>query len=164
MPRKRYLTPEEAIQRLSEDDTYDHEQSDIDIVVFPPEIAEAGGEEEGNDNILNHDNDDLPWDTAGYHSLPQEEIYWSLDKDISVPTVRDSMSRLQYKNMKQNLHLAYNSQINNIYRLYKVRPYLNLLNREFQQFGIFSHDLSIDEQMIPYRGKYSAFCREAFHV
>ncbi|GBN02528.1 hypothetical protein AVEN_246-1 [Araneus ventricosus] len=86
----------------------------------------------------------------GYNSLPQEEMYWSLDKDISVHIVRDSMSRLQYRNMKQKLHLADNSQIDNSDKLYKVRPYLNLLNRKFQQFGIFSHDLSIDEQMIPY--------------
>ncbi|GBL73735.1 hypothetical protein AVEN_230718-1 [Araneus ventricosus] len=36
---------------------------DIDIVVVPPETAEAS-DEEGNDNILNHDNDDLPCDSA----------------------------------------------------------------------------------------------------
>ncbi|GBN80550.1 hypothetical protein AVEN_75290-1 [Araneus ventricosus] len=58
MPRKRYLTLEKAVQRFFEDD----EQSDIDIVVVPPETAEASDEEEGNDNILNHANDDLPCD------------------------------------------------------------------------------------------------------
>ncbi|GBL86330.1 hypothetical protein AVEN_164520-1 [Araneus ventricosus] len=154
MPRKRYLTFEEAVPRHFEDDTDDDEQSDTDIFVVPPETAEASDEEEGNDNILNHDNGDLPFDTAGkievpskknsdvvsllveqtnlyarqknrpdfmaaeayirrfigiflltgYHSLPHEEIYWSLDKDISVPIVRDSISRLQYRNMKQNLY------------------------------------------------------------
>lgn len=93
---------------------------------------------------------------TGYHSLPQEEMYWSLDTDISVPIVRESMSRLQYRNMKQKLHLRDNSQIDTTDKLYKVRPYLSLLNRKFQQFGIFSHDLSIDEQMIPYRGKHSS--------
>ncbi|GBN02530.1 hypothetical protein AVEN_247-1 [Araneus ventricosus] len=38
-------------------------ESDIDIDVVPPETAEAS-DEEGNDNILNHYNDDLPCDTA----------------------------------------------------------------------------------------------------
>ncbi|XP_054708299.1 piggyBac transposable element-derived protein 3-like [Uloborus diversus] len=66
------------------------------------------------------------------------------------------MSRSQYKTMKQNLHLADNTAIDNNDKLYKVRPYLNLLNKKFQQFGVFSHNLSIDEQMIPYRGKHSA--------
>ncbi|GBM28278.1 hypothetical protein AVEN_54052-1 [Araneus ventricosus] len=61
MPRKRYPRFEEVIQRLFEDDD---EQSDIDIVVVPLETVEASDEEEGNNNILNHDNDDLPCDTA----------------------------------------------------------------------------------------------------
>ncbi|GBL99686.1 hypothetical protein AVEN_249732-1 [Araneus ventricosus] len=65
MPRKRYLTLEEAIQRLFEDDTDGDEQTDIDIVVLSPETVEASDEEERNDNILNHDNDDFPCDTAG---------------------------------------------------------------------------------------------------
>lgn len=52
--------------------------------------------------------------------------------------------------------MADNSKIDNTDKLYKVRPYLNLLNRKFQQLGEFSHELSIDEQMIPYREKHSA--------
>ncbi len=59
---------------------------------------------------------------TGYHSLPQEEMYWSLDKDVSVPIVRESMSRSQYRNMKQNLHLGDNSQTDNMDKMYKVRP------------------------------------------
>ncbi|GFT15307.1 hypothetical protein NPIL_2571 [Nephila pilipes] len=31
---------------------------------------------------------------TGYHSLPQEEMYWSLDKGIYFPNVRESMLRL----------------------------------------------------------------------
>ncbi|XP_035228761.1 piggyBac transposable element-derived protein 3-like, partial [Stegodyphus dumicola] len=90
----------------------------------------------------------------GYHSLPQGEMYWSLDKDISFLLYENPCHVCNW-NMKQNLHLAANNQINNTDKLHKVRPYVNLLNKKFQQFGIFSHDLSIDEQMVPYRGKHS---------
>ncbi|GBL77943.1 hypothetical protein AVEN_143273-1 [Araneus ventricosus] len=86
MPRKKYLKPEEAIQRLFEDDTYDHEQSDIDIVVIPPETAEASGEEEGNDNILNHDNDDLPCDTAGKIEVHLKKKFESSESSCSRAT------------------------------------------------------------------------------
>ncbi|GBM01518.1 hypothetical protein AVEN_209324-1 [Araneus ventricosus] len=76
MPRKKYHTLKEAIQRLFEEDTDNHEQSDIDIVVVPPETTEASDEGEGNDNILNPDNDDLPCDTA-------EEIECTQNRSLS---------------------------------------------------------------------------------
>ncbi|GBM13577.1 hypothetical protein AVEN_266918-1 [Araneus ventricosus] len=82
MPRKRYLMLEEAIQRLFEDDTDDDEQRDIDIVV-PPETAEASDEEEGNDNILNHDNDDLPCDTAGQIEVHSKRKFESSESSCS---------------------------------------------------------------------------------
>lgn len=34
------------------------------IIVIPPETAEVSDEEEGNDDILNNDNDILPHDTV----------------------------------------------------------------------------------------------------
>lgn len=65
MPKTRYLTLEEALQRIFDEDSDDNEQNEADIVVIPPETAEASDVEEGNDNILNNDNDVLPSDTAG---------------------------------------------------------------------------------------------------
>ncbi|GBN41424.1 hypothetical protein AVEN_27536-1 [Araneus ventricosus] len=65
---------DEDLQKFSEsrvmrtiaiDDTDDDEQSNIDIVVAQLETAGGSGEEEENDKILNHDNDDLPCNTAG---------------------------------------------------------------------------------------------------
>ncbi|GBN56153.1 hypothetical protein AVEN_215304-1 [Araneus ventricosus] len=148
MPRKRYLTLEETIQRLFEDSADGDEQSDVDIVVVPPENAEASDEEEGNDKLTCQAKNGSDFmaceaymrrfigigclrDIILYH----RKKYWSLDKDISVPIVRDSMSHIQYRNMKQNLHLTDNSQMNNSDKLYKVRSYLNLLNRKFHLFG-----------------------------
>ena len=60
-----------------------------------------------------------------------------------------------------NLHLNDNSAINKDDKLFKVRPYIELLNKKFQQFGVHKTNLSIDEQMIPYRGHHSErmFCK-----
>lgn len=65
MPKTRYLTLEEALQRLFEEDSDNDDEIETDIIVIPPETAEASDEEEGNDNILNNGNDILPYDTAG---------------------------------------------------------------------------------------------------
>ncbi|XP_065315620.1 piggyBac transposable element-derived protein 2-like [Gordionus sp. m RMFG-2023] len=43
---------------------------------------------------------------TGYHSLPQERLYWSNDSDISIPIIRDTMTQLQFRNLKYNIHLA----------------------------------------------------------
>ena len=59
-----------------------------------------------------------------------------------------------------NLHLNDNSAINKDDKLFKVRPYTELLNKKFQQVTVHKTNLSI-EQMIPYRGRHSArmFCK-----
>lgn len=92
---------------------------------------------------------------TGYVSLPQEKMYWSMADDVSCPIVREAMSRSTYTSIKQNLHLADNTALDKTDKLGKVRPYLEILNENFMQYGIFSTHLSIDEQMIPYYGKHS---------
>ncbi|GBN61560.1 hypothetical protein AVEN_168198-1 [Araneus ventricosus] len=58
-------------------------QSDIDIVVVRPETEEASDEEEGNDNIWNHDNDDLPCDTAGEIEVHSKKEFESSESSCS---------------------------------------------------------------------------------
>ena len=60
-----------------------------------------------------------------------------------------------------NLHLNDNSAINKDDKLFKIRPYIELLNKKFQQSGVHKTNLSIDGQMIPYRRRHSErmFCK-----
>ena len=60
-----------------------------------------------------------------------------------------------------NLDLNDNSAINKDDKLFKVKPYIELFNKKFQQFGVHKTNLLIDEQMIPYQGRHSArmFCK-----
>ncbi|GBM63484.1 hypothetical protein AVEN_205833-1 [Araneus ventricosus] len=99
MHRKRYLTLEEAIQRLSEDDT---EQSDIDIVVVPPETAEDSDEEEVNNIILNHDNDDLPCDTAGEIEVDSKKKFESSESSCSRAKKFKKSKTERFKWIKRN--------------------------------------------------------------
>lgn len=93
---------------------------------------------------------------SGYVSLPQEHLYWSVSDDVMCPLVRNAISRSTYLSIKQNLHLADNSNLDKNDKLSKVRPYVRLLNENFMQHDIYSTNLSIDEQMIPYYGKHSS--------
>ena len=53
------------------------------------------------------------------------------------------------------MHLADNDNLAKNDKLAKVRPYLNLMQGNFAQFGLFSKRLSVDEQMVPYYGHFS---------
>lgn len=62
------------------------------------------------------------------------------------------MSRNRFQEIKRNLHLS-NNVIDVNDKFSKVRPYLDTMNEKNLQWGIFSHNLSIDEEMIPYFGR-----------
>lgn len=41
---------------------------------------------------------------TGYHKLPRERLYWSVDKDLGVPFVYKAMSRNRFKYIKKSVH------------------------------------------------------------
>lgn len=93
---------------------------------------------------------------SGYHSLPRERLYWSRDEDVKISFVSSYMARNRFLEIKRYVHLADNDAVVANDKLYKVRSFLTLLNTSFQQFGVFSKFLSVDEQMVPYYGHHSA--------
>lgn len=87
---------------------------------------------------------------SDYHKIPHENA-----EDCSVTLVSKSMSRQTFRYMKTNLHLCDNSIVNKDDKLYKVCNYIDILNKNFFKFGVFSHNFSINEQMVPYFGRHS---------
>ena len=92
---------------------------------------------------------------SGYCSLPQERLYWCNDEDVGNDLVKRNMSRNRFHEIKRYLHLADIDKLAKNDKLAKVRPYLNLMQRNFAQFGVFSKCLSVDEQMVPCFGHFS---------
>lgn len=93
---------------------------------------------------------------SGYHTLPQLEMYWSRDEDKGVALVKNCMSRNKFRNIKRNLHLCDNAELDKNDKFAKLRPLFDAINERNLQFGLFSHNLSIDEEMVPYFGRHSA--------
>lgn len=93
---------------------------------------------------------------SGYHTLPQLQLYWSSDEDKGVQFVKDAMSRNRFLDIKRNIHLADNNQLDKEDKFAKVRPLVDILNANYLKYGVFRHHLSIDEQMVPYFGRHSA--------
>lgn len=93
---------------------------------------------------------------TGYNKLPSERNYWSLDEDLGVPVVSNAMSRNRFQDIKRNIHLANNDNLNQIDKMAKLRPLISLLNQKFQQWGVFHEHLSIDEAMVKFFGRHSS--------
>ncbi|XP_050292970.1 piggyBac transposable element-derived protein 3-like [Anthonomus grandis grandis] len=91
---------------------------------------------------------------SGYHSLPRIQHYWSTDEDKGIDLIKKCMSRNRFQQIKQHLHLSDNSLLDKKDKFFKVRPFLDLLNKKNLQFGIFAFNLSIDEQMVPYFSRH----------
>lgn len=87
----------------------------------------------------------------GYHSL-----YWSRTEDCGIELVQITMSRNRFREIKKYLHFCDNNSIDKNDKFAKVRLLIDSMNEKNLQFGIFSEDLSIDEEMIPYFGRHSA--------
>ena len=93
---------------------------------------------------------------SGYHTLPQEDLYWSVAADVGVPCVHERMSRRRFREIKKYLHLDNNNNLNPNDKLAKLRSFLNMFQDNLLQFGAFAKELSIDESMLPYYGHHGA--------
>ncbi|CAF1289502.1 unnamed protein product [Adineta steineri] len=89
------------------------------------------------------------------YCFPQQRFYWTYNTRI--PSIASAMSRDRFLRIKKNLHVVDNTnQLNpndpTYDRAFKVRPLLNIVKENFRQIPKEEH-LSIDEQIIPFKGK-----------
>ena len=81
---------------------------------------------------------------SSYNVRPRFCMYWLL-------LVRNLMSRNKFRKREIYLH----TNLDETKKWIKLRPLTEAVNEELQRFRMFSSELSIDEQMVPYFGRYS---------
>ncbi|RWS22361.1 piggyBac transposable element-derived protein 3-like protein [Leptotrombidium deliense] len=89
----------------------------------------------------------------GCFNLPRTREYWT--KSMRINNVADILPRNRYFLLRNCIHIANNElDKSETDRLWKIRPFLNII-RETMLLKDRSKHLSIDEQMIPFRGRHS---------
>ena len=68
--------------------------------------------------------------------------------------ISSTMTRQRWEDIKPNLHLVDNSTINKNDKIGKIRMLVNHLRQEFQKIPMLEF-LSVDEQMVPFKGASS---------
>jgi DNA excision repair protein ERCC-6 len=93
---------------------------------------------------------------SGYHTLSNQKDYWSEDDDLGVQLVKDAMSRNSFLEIKSNIHFQNNNLANENKndRGFKIRPLMDLVNKNFQKWSVFHENLSVDEMIVRYYGNY----------
>jgi len=96
----------------------------------------------------------------GIHQMPDVDSYWSSDPALTVSVVANVMPCKRYKKLQETLHLNDNAtaaprQSDQFDKLHKVRPLVDKLNAKIREAYTPSQVMSVDESMIPFKGRSS---------
>ena len=69
---------------------------------------------------------------SGYHSLPQQHLYWERSNDVDSTMVYQHISKNKFRLIKKYTHLADNSQLDKSDKYAKVRPLYDTANKSLQ--------------------------------
>ena len=92
---------------------------------------------------------------SGYVRLPSYKMLWEEQPDVQQKLVKESgLPREQFRVILQNVHFCINSELDPEDKCAKVRPLLRILRTNIQRYAVMTKEVSVDESMIPYFGKY----------
>lgn len=91
----------------------------------------------------------------GVLKFPRVEMFY--DTSIGIKFFTENMARKRFFAIRNNLHLcdASDRDKNCKDRLYKVRPVIDLVRKRLLELPL-EENLCVDEQIIPYKGKFAA--------
>ena len=92
----------------------------------------------------------------GYNALPQRAMYWQRTDDVYNGAVSSIMTRNRFDEIMQNLYLENNDDLDKNDKFAKVRPLINLLNKQCLKHFFPKQHISVDESMVPCYGKHGA--------
>ncbi|KAL5239190.1 hypothetical protein ACI65C_006600 [Semiaphis heraclei] len=88
----------------------------------------------------------------GVLNLPRVRMYWQ--KEFRIDIIANNMTRNRFFELRTHFHVMNNEEIpqTNTDKFIKVRPLYNHMKNRFYQLPI-EQNISIDEQMVPFKGK-----------
>ena len=90
----------------------------------------------------------------GIIQLPDIEIYWKTSWVCRIPFFRNVLSRDHFQEIFWMLHVG--TAGNTPGKIDKIKPFLDVLLPRFQQLYKPSKNLSIDETIVGFRGRFGS--------
>ncbi|XP_046393650.1 piggyBac transposable element-derived protein 3-like [Ischnura elegans] len=91
---------------------------------------------------------------SGYNNVPSKRDYWDSSGDLRNEFVANAMRRDRFLQISRFLHCANNCQPNAEYKMWKLRPIMNMLKTRFLAMFRPEEHLDFDECMIEYFGRH----------
>ena len=96
----------------------------------------------------------------GIVKLPRLKMYWSNDRLVHQERISSVMSQARFLQIWRYFHLADNSSAvprgqPGFDKIYRVKEFLNFILRNSQRLYRVNRDVSIDETMVPHKGRLS---------
>ena len=92
---------------------------------------------------------------GGYVDLPRRPMYWEHNEDTHNKTVSSLLSRHEFDEIMQNLHLADNSNLEKEDKFANVRLLIDKLNKQCLSKYLPEQSVSIDESIEPQFGYHA---------
>jgi DNA excision repair protein ERCC-6 len=91
---------------------------------------------------------------TGYNQVPARRLYWSSDCDVGNNLVKSTMRRDRFEEIFNNIHCCDVVMPNSQDKMWKLRPLIEKLRRNFKTQFVPIQNLSFDESMIRYYGRH----------
>lgn len=91
---------------------------------------------------------------SGYNTLPAKKLYWDQKDDVKNLLVCNAMRRDRCMTISKYIHCADNGKMDPTDKMWKLRPFMDLLKRKFLENYVPSEHLDFDESMIAYFGRH----------
>ncbi|XP_045477491.1 piggyBac transposable element-derived protein 3-like [Harmonia axyridis] len=92
---------------------------------------------------------------TGYNSLPGKCFYWDSESDMGNQLVKEAMRRDRFRQIMRFLHCADNTKPNYKDKMWKLRPLIEKLQKNYLKYFKPTENMSYDECMVKYYGRHS---------
>ena len=93
---------------------------------------------------------------SGYNQSPRQKMYWERREDNQNQMVPPLITKDEFEENKQFLHLADNESLDETDRFAKVRLLFDAVNKQCVAYYKPEQHLRVDESMVPYFVKHGA--------
>ena len=80
--------------------------------------------------------------------------YWSTKRILECPIITELMTRNKFVTIKKNIRFYKHQDENPTDKVWKVRTMYDMFRENCMQFGFFDYNLSVDEVMVKYFGRF----------